>query len=153
MKVFLNNFLRIFNKKSSFFLLILGVLIIWYPSYYFTESLQIIGNLGETFYYTEITLSIAISILFWLFLASSFHKFRYFGAKNTWIWWIGAFLWVIVSWCPACSITLASYIWLASIISILPFYWLELKFLSVFMLIYANYSIIKNLEVCKVRIK
>jgi len=153
MKVFLNNFLRIFNKKSSFFLLILGIWIIWYPSYYFTESLQIIGNLGETFYYTEIILSIAISILFWLFLASSFYKFRYFGAKNTWIWWLWAFLWVIVSWCPACSITLASYIWLASIISILPFYWLELKFLSVFMLIYANYSIIKNLEICRIKTK
>jgi len=151
MKVFFNNFLRIFTKKSSLFLLIIGISIIWYPSYYFTESLQIIGNLGITFYYVEIILSIIISMLFWLFLSSSFYKFKYFGAKNTWIWWFWAFMGVIVTWCPSCSITIASYIWLASIISLLPFDWLELKFLSVFMLIYANYSIIKNLEVCKVK--
>ncbi len=151
MKIFLNNLKKIFGKKSSFFFLFLGIFIIGYPSYYFTESLQIIGNLGITFYYVEISLSIIISILFWLFLSASFYKLKYFKTTNTWVWWIWAFLGIIVTWCPACSITIASYIWLASIISILPFYWLELKFISVLMLIYANYSIIKNLEICKIK--
>ena len=150
-KTILNNSKKLFLKKASLSWFIIWILIISLPSYYFTNSLQIIWNLGKWFYYTEVTLTVLISILFWLFLAASIYKFKYFSAKKYWIWVFWAFVWVVVSWCPACSITLASYIWLASIISVFPYYWLELKVISFFMLLYASYSVIKNLEVCKVR--
>jgi len=150
-RILLQNTKKLFTKKASLIGFITWVLIISLPSYFFTNSLQIIWNLGKTFYYTEITLTVLISILFWLFIAWSIYKFQYFSAKKYWIWVFWAFVWVVVSWCPACSITLASYIWLAWIISVFPYYWLELKIISFLMLIYASTSVILNLELCKVK--
>ncbi len=152
-KTFLNNLKKLFYKKASLSAFFIWILIISLPSYFFTNSLQVIWNLWKAFYYTEITLTVIISLLFGTFLASSVYKFTFFSTKKYWIglfWW---FIWLVVSGCPACSITLASYLGLASIISVFPFYWIELKFVSAIMLLFVNYSIIWNLEVCRVKSK
>ena len=142
---------KLFYKKASLLVMLLWIFIIAAPSYYFTNSLLIIWNLWVMFYYTEIILTLVISLLFWIFLAAVFYKLNYFSTKKYWIWMFWAFIWVVVSGCPACSITLASYIWLAGIISVFPYSWLELKFISVLLLLYANYYTIKNLELCKIK--
>jgi len=153
----IDNLWKIFKSKVWIIWFILGLFIIIIPTYYFTNKDLIIWNLWYNFYIVEIVLSISISLLFALFMWASLYKMFFFSqidwrniTKNVWwfIWW---FLWILVSWCPACSITIASYIWLASLISLLPYYGLELKIISVIMLIYVNYSIIKNLEVCKMK--
>ena len=147
------NLIKIFTSWLWIFGFILWILIIVIPSIYFIQQELIIWNLGYNFFIVEVSLTFLISILFWIFLWSTFYKIKYFQVKKTSIWFFGWFLWVLVSGCPACSITLASYVWLASIISTLPYYWLELKVLSLWMLLYANYSTLKNLELCIIKIK
>ena len=129
--------------------IIIGIAIIAIPGYYFVEKDLIIGNLGYTFYFIEMTLTGIIALLFWLFIWATVYKIHYFSIKKSWIWIIWGFLWALVSWCPACSVTLASYLWLAWFIYLLPYWWLELKILSIIILVYVNYSVIKRLEVCK----
>lgn len=131
--------------------IIIGIAIIAIPSYYFMNKDLIIGNLWHTFYITEMSLTIVIALLFWLFIWATLYKINYFSVKKSWIWILGWFLWALVSGCPACSVTLASYLWLAWFMYLFPYSWLELKILSVLILLYANYSTIKTLEVCKIK--
>lgn len=131
--------------------IIIGILIIIIPAYYFFDKDLIIWNLWFNFYIAEITLTIIISVLFWIFIWATLYKINYFSIKKSWIWLFWGFIWALVSWCPACSITLASYLWLASFMYLFPYWWLELKVLSIIILIYANYITIKNLEVCKIK--
>ena len=146
------NFIKVISSFVGVFWVLLGILIILLPTYYFLDRTLVIGNLWYAFYLTEMTLSYIISILFWIFLGASFYKIRYFQVHSTASWAVGGVLWVLVAGCPACSITLASYIWLAWIISVLPFYGLELKIMSILLLVFSVISILKNLEICKVNI-
>ncbi len=148
-----HNIIKVLKSPLWIIGVFFGGMTILLPSFYFIQKDLIIWNLGHSFYIMEIVLTIVISILFWLFIWSTLYKIKYFQVKKTWagfIWW---FFGVLVSWCPACSVTLASYIWLASIISTFPYYGMELKFLSVFMLIYANYATLKTLELCNIQVK
>ncbi len=147
----LQNTLKVFTSIIGIVWIILGGAIIALPGYYFMEKELIIGNLGYPFYITELTLTVIISLLFGLFLGATLYKMKYFSIKKSWIGVIGWFLWVLVSGCPACSITLASYLGFAGFMYIFPYSWLELKFLSVAILLYANYTTIKNLEVCSLQ--
>ena len=149
----LKNLLKIISSPIWVFWTILGIVIIAIPEYYFMNSCLVIWNLWKVFYNTEIILTILNSILFWIFLWWTLYKINFFSVKKSWIWLLWWFLWAIVSWCPACSITLASYLWLAWIISIFPYHGIELKFLSLFVLLYVDYSILKNLEMCELKIK
>jgi len=130
---------------------IIGIAIIAIPEYLFVNTELIIWNLWKTFYIVEIISTILISILFWIFIWATLYKINYFSIKKSWIWIIWWFLWALVSWCPACSITLASYLWLAWLMTFFPYHWIELKILSVFILIYVNYSILNNLNTCSIK--
>ena len=149
----LKNIIKIISSFIWIIWIIIGISIIVIPAYYFMNKDLIIWNLGHNFYITEMSLTVVISLLFWLFLWATLYKINYFSVKKSWIWIIWWFLWALVSWCPACSITLASYLGLASFMSLFPYWGLELKFLSVFILLYANYSVLKNLEICKFKNK
>jgi hypothetical protein len=152
MKIY-NNIIKVLQSKIWIFWIFLWLLIISLPSIYFIEPELMIWNLWYSFYITEVILSVFIACLFWIFLWSTLYKVDFFKVKDTKSWFIWAFLGLMVSGCPACSITIASYMGLAWILSTFPYYWLELKFLSVFMLIYACYSTLNNLELCRVKIK
>ncbi|MCD5382894.1 hypothetical protein LR002_02115 [Candidatus Gracilibacteria bacterium] len=149
----LKNLLKIISSPIGVFGTILGIVIIAIPEYYFMNSCLVIGNLGKVFYNTEIILTILNSILFGIFLGGTLYKIDFFSVKKSGIGLLGGFLGAIVSGCPACSITLASYLGLAGIISIFPYHGIELKFLSLFVLLYVDYSILKNLEMCELKIK
>ena len=152
----LTNLIKVLKSKIWLVWIIIGVLFISIPSYYFMQRELVIWNLWITFYNLELGLIILIALLFWIFLWATLYKMKYFWVNNSkskrsrlwFIWWLFG---VLVAGCPACSITLASYIWLASIISLLPYKWLELKVVSVFLLIYAIYITLKNLEVCSLK--
>lgn len=146
----LRNLYKIIKSPIWILGFILWVIIIWFPAYYFTQKDLIIWNLWHNFYVTEISLTIVMSLLFGFFIWSTFYKINYFSVKRTWIWIFWWFIWALVSWCPACSITLASYLWLAWFMYLLPYSWLELKILSIIILFMVNYSTIKNLETCKI---
>jgi hypothetical protein len=145
------NLVKVLKSKIWIFGIILGVVIIAIPSYYFFDKQMIIWNFWYSYYLLELSLTILIAILFGLFLGSTLYKMKYFSVKKTWIWFFGGFIWILVSWCPACSITIASYFWLAWIISVFPFWWIELKILSVILLLYVVYVTIRDLEVCKIK--
>ncbi len=148
----LQNILKTLKTKVWILWFIIWNLIILIPMFVFMDSELIINNLWFKFFVIEIILTILIWIIFWLFLAWTLYKIKFFSspwAKTT--WFFGWVLWVLVAGCPACSITLASYAWLAWVISVFPYEWLELKILSIFFLLYANYSTYKNLESCKLK--
>ena len=146
----LKNIVKVLKSKIWIVGIIIGISLISIPSYYFFESELIIWNFWYKYYLFELILTILISILFWFFLGSTLYKINFFNTKKSWFWFIGWFLWILVSWCPACSITFASYLWLSWIIAILPFWGIELKIVSILILLYSIYFTIKNLEVCKI---
>ena len=117
-----------------------------------TDDLLIKGNLGLSYYYINLISQFLISILFSSFLTFfiyKYFKFSTFDVKNSSTSFIGTFFGILVAGCPACSLTVASYIGLASLVSFLPFFGLELKLISIIMLIYANYSTINSLNTCQ----
>ncbi len=147
----MKNIIKILSSKIWIFGMISGIAIMAIPEYYFAEKELIIWNLWYNFYMLEISLTVIISLLFGLFIAATLYKIEYFSIKKSGIWVFGGFIGALVSGCPACSITLASYLWLAGFMSLFPYSWIELKVLSVCILLYANYSTIKNLEVCTLK--
>jgi hypothetical protein len=147
----LKNLIKILKSKIWIFGIIFGILIISIPSYYFFKKELIIWNMWYYYYLLEISLTIIIAILFWLFFWLTLYKMFFFSKSKTWIWFIWWFLWILVSGCPACTITFASYLGLAWIISVFPFWWIELKILSVLILLYAVYVWIRDLELCKIK--
>lgn len=147
----LENFIKILKQKLFFVYFFLWMLIILTPSYFFLNPELVKWNLWVNFLRIEITLTLISAIFFGFFLASIMYKIRYFSPKigAEWaIWW--AFV-MLVSGCPTCSITLAYYVWLASVISTLPYHGLELKALWILIIGYAIYDNLKHLEVCKIK--
>ena len=154
MKLIFKNLIKVLSKKISLISTIISILLISSLFYYFTDWALIIWNLWLPFYILQLTLDTWIALLFWLFIWSTLYKINYFSwstKKELWVWWAWSFFWILISWCPACSITLASYLGLAWIISALPFYGIELKLLSFSMLLYVVYDTLKTLEVCKIK--
>lgn len=154
MKIIYKNTKKVLSKPSSLIATIIAILSIWTLFLAFKNTELIIGNLWYTFYISELALDISIALLFWLFVWSTIYKLLYFSTpkkKNLWIWWVASFFWVLVWGCPACSITVASYLGLASILSVFPYHWLELKVLSFIMLIYVVYDTLKTLEICSIK--
>ena len=147
------NLFKVLKSKIGLFWIIFGIVLIAIPSYYFLDTEIIIGNKGYNYLYFEILLDVLISILFWIFIGATLYKMSYFNVKKTWVWFLGWFLGILVSGCPSCTITLASYLWLAGFVSVLPYDWLELKVISVFLLLYVCYTTLKKLETCELKLK
>lgn len=148
--MFWKNFQQLLRSYRFWIGMMVWSILILLPSFYFLDIELVKGNLGLRFLYTEITLSIIIAILFGSFFWGILHKIQCMNAGQTTTGIFAGFLWILVSGCPSCSITLAAYFGLAGIISALPYSGLELKILSVFILLYANYTLIRDLQVCKI---
>ncbi len=148
------NLKKVLFSPGSLLAIIVSMLWIGYLFYCFNNSENIIWNMWYAFYIIELALKIWITILFWLFIWSTFYKIMYFSKfkkRHIWIWWFASFFWILASWCPACSISIASYLWLTGIISTFPFSGIELKVLSFMMLLYVVYATLSTLEVCKIK--
>lgn len=153
LKTLKDNFLEVFsNWKYSLFAVFIFIVMESIFNY-LTDYDLVFGNLGSNFYYSEIGLQIIISLLFALFVTISVYKyvmFSNFSMKSNASSGIGTFFGILVAGCPACSITLASYIGLAGVISLLPWYGLELKIIAIPLLLYAIYSLLISLKVCNI---
>mgnify|MGYP001567333870 CR=1 FL=1 len=153
-KVIKNNFIQVFSKWYNVVIFISVAILIEYVFIYFTNLDIIVGNLGYNYMLWQIIFQTLISILFGLFVPISLYKileFNSFSIKENLSSGGGTFLGLLVAGCPACSITLASYLGLSSIISFLPWYGLELKIMATLLLFYANYSLLKDLNICKIK--
>jgi hypothetical protein len=126
---------------------------LWYVIEYFSDRGLIFGNFWSIYATINLTFDILNVLLIWLFVASFVYKRRLFGrsSKNNQSGWFGSITSVLVSGCPACSITLASYLGLASFFALLPYNGLELKIVGTLVLIWSVYTNIKNLTVCSIK--
>lgn len=151
-----NNFVEVFSNWKYSLLGLIALFVMGFPFYYFTNLELLQGNFGNLYMWTQIILQSIITILFAIFLPVSVYKyvkFSSFSLKENTTSGFGAFIGVLVAGCPACSITLASYLGLAGLISYLPWYGLELKIIAVPLLLYANTVLLKNMNKCKLKIK
>lgn len=125
--------------------------ILWYIIEYFSDRALIAGNFWSIYATINLIFDIINVILISLFVASFIYKRRLFwsSSKNNQSWWFWSITSVLVSGCPACSITLASYLGLASFFALLPYNGLELKILGTVVLIWSVYTNIKDLTTCK----
>ena len=156
MKDIFKNLMKVLKSPIWLFWIILWIIIISIPSFLFIRKEHFVFNEIMHLFYLEVSLSIIIAVLFWIFLWATLYKMKYFSTakkSDSSVWVIAWFLWVLVSGCPACSISLASIFWLAGFIQFFPYWWIELKIISVVFLLYAWYSTLKNLEVCKLKPK
>lgn len=138
------------KRYLLFFVFVFSV--IYYFFEIFTYKELIIGNYGIKYYLIQVLSQALISLLFSLFLTLSVYKYVVFSTyspKEGTTSFFATFIGILAAGCPACSITLASYIGLAGLIALLPYDGLEIKLLAIPMLVYANYSVSKNLTSCK----
>ena len=109
------------------------------------------ANLWSTVFSLHLALYLVFCFLFGVFVAATTFKIIYFSSyekKHTAVgafWW---FLWILVAWCPACALSLASYMWLASVVALLPRHGLELKIVWVILVGYATWKALVTMEVC-----
>ena len=149
----LTNFKKIGTDHIALWAWFFTLTATWFLWRYFTNLDLAVGNMWTWFAYTEIVTYIIFMLFFSVFISASVYKRRYFSnfnIKTSSAWSIWGIFGVLVAGCPACSITLASYLWLASLISLLPYKWLELKILWIILLGYACRNIIKDIDTCVV---
>lgn len=149
-----NNFKEVFQNKKYLLLTFILFLIFQTIFYIISEYNLIQGNYGTYILYFEIILQLLISILFSMFIVITIYKFNLYNKisfKENSTASIGSFLGILVVGCPGCSITIASYIGLAGLVSYLPYDGFELKVLSVVLLLYAIYLTSRDLKICKIK--
>ena len=115
-----------------------------------------IGNQGMTHYVLQFIAQTIITMLFAIFIPITIYKINYFSkfdAKENSVSVLGTFLGVLVAGCPACSISIATYIGLAGIVGLLPHHGLELKVIAIPLMVYSCYSLLKDLHTCKIKKK
>lgn len=155
-----DNIKEVFSDWKYSFLGFISLIVIGSFFYYFTALDIMIGNLGVVYTSFNVALQIAIALLFGLTIPLIFYKFNFarkmtrkgaLGSKEGSAGLLGGFLGVLVAGCPACGITLASFIGLGSAVSVLPLYGLELKIVGLGMLIYSTYSLSDTLKTCSIK--
>jgi hypothetical protein len=152
-KQIISNLFMVFKDWRYSLLGVVIFLVFQIIFYAFTNMALTIGNLGMTFFVVQTITQSLIALLFAIFVPISIYKivlFSDFSVKENTGGFIGSIMTVIVAGCPACSVTIASYIGLAGVFSIFPFYGLELKVVTVPILVWANYSVLKNLTACEI---
>lgn len=119
-----------------------------------TKTELIIANYGYLYFYFVWLLQGILMLLLPLFIVLSAYKIFFFSStsiKEEGAGGIAALLGVLVAGCPACSITILTYIGFAGFVGLLPYDGLELKILSVLLLIGINLSILNTLQICKIK--
>ena len=153
LNIFYNLKLVFSNYKYGVLFVILNTIIIYFFSTQMADEL-IKVNYGVLYYNIVWILQVLISLFLSLFIVLSIFKIYYFSSNSLTQNGIGGFsstLGILVAGCPACSITIASYLGLASFISFLPYDGLELKVLSFILLLVVNFYLLKDLQTCKIK--
>ncbi len=157
-----NNFSMFSNLSKPFrnpylfgmyvFCIVLFFLVWWN----FTDIEIMFWNYGNLHTYTDIVSSLIIVFCFPLFLIGVTYKWLLFWMHET-IGWkngigaSGGIIWTIISGASCCGWTLAIYFGLIPLMTLLPYDGLELKLLAILWLLWANYDLYKNLELCRMR--
>ncbi|MBS8121557.1 hypothetical protein [Candidatus Vampirococcus lugosii] len=155
-KLVLGNLIKVIKSPFPMFLGIIAGITIYFVINHFMDYMHILGNQGLLYANIEYYGNYVIAVLFGLIFASSSYKIFYFGsfnAKENSSSILGSFLSLISIGCPACGITIASYIGLSGLILSLPYSGIELKILGILIMLISLFFTLKNLEVCKMKKK
>lgn len=151
MSKFVYNLSLIFGDRRSLLVSILVFVITIMMIFYITDYKLLRWNIGLLYANIWFAIDILFALLFAVFIGWFVYKtLLFWSSKNVW-WWFGGFLSVLVTGCTSCTITLASYIWLGSLIALLPFWGMELKVLWLILVIYGVYDSVSHLTECKVK--
>ena len=152
----LENIRSVFDKKESYAIAFFSCLFIGVVMFYFTYFEATFYNIGAVYAYVQTFLQIALAVLFGINIAMLWYKLKFmseFASKEANSTTISAVLGVIVSGCPACGITIASYIGLASFFASFPLFGMELKIIGVILILFSINSLAKNLNACEFKVK
>lgn len=161
------NLKKVLTSKVWIFGNLAGFWVIFFISYAFTDFALLVWNYWTIFAYFNLILDIIVSMLFGLFAGASLYKivsFSDFSTSSTILWSIGWFFWILISWCPTCTVTIASHLSIATVftstftfygteIKIFPLNGLELKILSIWILAFVLRKVLLELEVCRVKLR
>lgn len=147
-----SNIKIVFSYWYSYIIMILFSGLVGYLFYIFSDFEYLYNSISPFYAYFNLILQILISILFGINLSILFYKLKFsisVSNKGLSSFGFGTFFSLLVSGCSACSISLASYIGLGSLVSLLPFYGIELKIFGFLLLLFSTYYLLKNLMICK----
>jgi hypothetical protein len=108
---------------------------------------------GPFYAYFQIVLQIILALFTGVNVALLWHKLKLsaqFNGKEAGATTVGSVFAVLVSGCPSCGITIASYLGLGSVLTQLPFSGTELKIVGLVLILYSIHSLIKNMYVCDI---
>lgn len=145
---------QVYHLKSSCIITIVSGLLMAAILFYFTEYALIVGNIGKMYADVQVLTQVGISVLFGVNISVLWYKLKLSSgadltAKGTTAF--GSVIAIIVSGCPACGVTLAGYLGLASVFSVFPLYGLELKIFGFLLLLFSTNYLLVNLNKCKVK--
>jgi hypothetical protein len=141
------------KRTTIYILLVLIALWVWWS---FTDIGIMFGNYGKLHTYSDIFLSSIMILGFPLFIIAIIYRSWKFGKKEnlnkkTGVWLLSGIIGTLISWASCCGLTLASYVGLIPLMTLLPYDGLEIKLVWTIGLLYALWSILTELESCKVR--
>jgi len=116
----------VLSKKKYLLIAAVSSLAFFSAFMYFSNLELMRGNLG----YIHTTIYILLSLLVVVLFAFRWKEKKALSTKTFGVGAVGTGASVLVNGCAACSITLASYLGLASVVSALPFYGMELTILG-----------------------
>lgn len=132
---------------------VLGLVLLASVITYFSDRALIAGNYWPTYAGINWFVDGTTILLFGLFVSSVIYKLTAFSKPQPsqhsgWFWWLFS---ALFAGCSSCTLTLATYLWLSSVVAFLPWAWLELKILWLVLLIRSTYTNIRDLLICKIK--
>ncbi|HLD59750.1 MAG TPA: hypothetical protein VI912_02055 [Candidatus Bilamarchaeaceae archaeon] len=151
----IGNLRKVYSRPTSYLITVVASLLIGGVLFYFTDYELIVGNFNQIYANSQVIAQVILSILFGINVSILYYKLKTVSAlkpKDYGSTATGSILGIIVSGCPSCGVTLASYLGLASFFSSFPFFGLEIKILGILILIYSINNLLKNLDLCEVKV-
>jgi len=110
--------------------------------------------MGPLYLFAQVIIQIMLALLFGVNMALLWNKLKFTHkvTNEATSITIASVLGLLVSGCPACGITLASYLGLASVFASIPLFGLELKLIGILLLLYSTYSLSKSMYTCKLNL-
>ncbi len=133
---------------------ILACAAVVYIGYTFGDGMTVMGNFWKEYYYLQLGVHYILAVVFWIFISATVYKIRYFRsatwATTTTAWGAGGIIWTILIGCPACSLSIASYLGLWTLLTHLPGFGIEIKILALMVLLWATYKTVNDLYICNI---